>query len=145
MVISMLKIRRPLGRLIFNMGITIPGKTVFLIETAPRVFWHLPKSSSTGNAHQSNHYNASENYTYKSKATSPRDKELIGTCSKITLHCIPHRSTSLLHSFVHYIGVCIRNFKNECGANNSWRIGSCLENSYLETVVSTFQNLKNGV
>ena len=31
----MLKIRRPLGRLIFNMGITIPGKTVFLIETAP--------------------------------------------------------------------------------------------------------------
>ena len=38
MAISMLKIRRPLGRLIFNMGIAIPGKTVFLIETAPRVF-----------------------------------------------------------------------------------------------------------
>ena len=35
MAISMLKIRRRLGRLIFNMGITIPGKTVFLIETAP--------------------------------------------------------------------------------------------------------------
>ena len=35
MAISMLKIRRPLGRLIFNMGIVIPGKTVFLIETAP--------------------------------------------------------------------------------------------------------------
>ena len=34
----MLKIRRPLGRLIFNMGIAIPGKTVFLIETAP---WRL--------------------------------------------------------------------------------------------------------
>ena len=34
----MLKIRRPLGRLIFNMGIAIPGKTVFLIETAPWVF-----------------------------------------------------------------------------------------------------------
>ena len=33
----MLKIRRLLGRLIFNMGIAIPGKTVFLIETAPRV------------------------------------------------------------------------------------------------------------
>ena len=31
----MLKIRRPLGRRIFNMGIAIPGKTVFLIETAP--------------------------------------------------------------------------------------------------------------
>ena len=31
----MLKIRWPLGRLNFNMGIAIPGKTVFLIETAP--------------------------------------------------------------------------------------------------------------
>ena len=38
MAISMLKIRRPLGRLIFNMGIAIPGKTVFLIETAPSCF-----------------------------------------------------------------------------------------------------------
>ena len=37
----MLKIRRPLGRLIFNMGIAIPGKTVFLIETAPRLMYHL--------------------------------------------------------------------------------------------------------
>ena len=35
----MLKIRRPLGRLIFNMGIAIPGKTVFLIETPP--WWHM--------------------------------------------------------------------------------------------------------
>ena len=42
----MLKIRRPLGRLIFNMGIAIPGKTVFLIETAPRCFktWHKKPS-----------------------------------------------------------------------------------------------------
>ena len=38
MAISMLKIRRPLGRLIFNMGIAIPGKTVFLIETAPSIY-----------------------------------------------------------------------------------------------------------
>ena len=38
MAIPMLKIRRPLGRLIFNMGIAIPGKTVFLIETAPSFF-----------------------------------------------------------------------------------------------------------
>ena len=37
MAISMLKIRRPWGRLIFNIGIAIPGKTVFLIETAPRI------------------------------------------------------------------------------------------------------------
>ena len=41
MAISMLKIRRPLGRLIFNMGIAIPGKTVFLIETAPRIFSYM--------------------------------------------------------------------------------------------------------
>ena len=39
MVISMLKIRRPLGRLIFNMGIAIPGKTVFLIELAPKLLF----------------------------------------------------------------------------------------------------------
>ena len=46
MVISMLKIRRPLGRLIFNMGIAIPGKTVFLIETAPRItIWAVMTSS----------------------------------------------------------------------------------------------------
>ena len=38
----MLKIRRPLGRLIFNMGIAIPGKTVFLIETAPRAPFQYP-------------------------------------------------------------------------------------------------------
>ena len=48
----MLKIRRPLERLIFNMGIAIPGKTVFLIETAPWLssnlnnnithHWHCP-------------------------------------------------------------------------------------------------------
>ena len=45
----MLKIRRPLGRLIFNMGIAIPGKTVFLIETAPwwltRDLFHLQSIS----------------------------------------------------------------------------------------------------
>ena len=41
MAIPMLKIRRPNGRLIFNIGIPIPGKTVFYIETGPwypRVF-----------------------------------------------------------------------------------------------------------
>ena len=37
----MLKIRRPLGRLIFNMGIAIPGKTVFLIETAPWLYQYF--------------------------------------------------------------------------------------------------------
>ena len=47
MAISMLKIRRPLGRLIFNMGIAIPGKTVFLIETAPCV---------AGNKRQAEYY-----------------------------------------------------------------------------------------
>ena len=43
----MLKIRRPLGRLIFNMGIAIPGKTVFLIETAPCIiflYWEMTEN-----------------------------------------------------------------------------------------------------
>ena len=47
----MLKIRRPSGRLIFNMGIAIPGETVFLIETAPRSWgmmtsWYNPYSNN---------------------------------------------------------------------------------------------------
>ena len=41
MAIPMLKIRRPTGRLIFNMGIPIPGKTVFYIETGPWYFYML--------------------------------------------------------------------------------------------------------
>ena len=41
MVIPMLKIRRPTGRLIFNMGIPIPGKTVFYIETRQNSKWHI--------------------------------------------------------------------------------------------------------
>ena len=49
MAIPMLKIRRPLGRLIFNMGIAIPGKTVFLIETAPRcIYLDMPLLSAFG-------------------------------------------------------------------------------------------------
>ena len=44
----MLKIRRPLGRLIFNMGIAIPGKTVFLIETAPWLLEILLKKVRSG-------------------------------------------------------------------------------------------------
>ena len=49
MAISMLKIRRPLGRLIFNMGIAIPGKTVFLIETAPWIVFmqYKPHTAAT--------------------------------------------------------------------------------------------------
>ena len=48
----MLKIRRPLGRLIFNMGIGIPGKTVFLIETAPRsLFENKDHPSRYGASH----------------------------------------------------------------------------------------------
>ena len=51
----MLKIRRPLGRLIFNMGIAIPGKTVFLIETAPWTWydfnWFIMTTTGTTNNH----------------------------------------------------------------------------------------------
>ena len=57
MAISMLKIRRPLGRLIFNMGIAIAGKTVFLIETPPPLVvmdghsWNVTFYVSTGPVH----------------------------------------------------------------------------------------------
>ena len=54
MAISMLKIRRPLGRLIFNMGIAIPGKTVFLIETAPRIHALLKTESHLCRRHNDN-------------------------------------------------------------------------------------------
>ena len=53
----MLKIRRPLGRLIFNMGIAIPGKTVFLIETAPCSAW----------SHYLNHCRSTVNWTLRNK------------------------------------------------------------------------------
>ena len=39
MAISMLKIRRPLGRLIFNIGIAIPGETV-LLRRPPGIAYH---------------------------------------------------------------------------------------------------------
>ena len=45
MAIPMLKIRRPNGRLIFNMGIATPGKTVFLIETAPGSIFITPSKA----------------------------------------------------------------------------------------------------
>ena len=38
--ITMLKIRRSRDRLIFNMGIPIPGKDGLYIETGPWTFWH---------------------------------------------------------------------------------------------------------
>ena len=72
MAISMLKIRRPLGRLIFNMGIAIPGKTVFLIETAPSRLNVLENSiilMSIGMAHsalQTNKNNVSKYIDNKS-------------------------------------------------------------------------------
>ena len=70
MAISMLKIRRPLGRLIFNMGIAIPGKTIFLIETAP---WRL-----------------------QMEAILP----LGDTCRAVDAHvCSEANITSVLHSF----------------------------------------------
>ena len=46
MTIPMLKIRRPNGRLIFNMGIPIPGKDGLYIETGPSI---RHKQSHAGN------------------------------------------------------------------------------------------------
>ena len=49
MAIPMLKIRRPNGRLIFNMGIPIPGKDGLYIETGPWLL--LAGLGSTPNIH----------------------------------------------------------------------------------------------
>ena len=70
----MLKIRRPLGRLIFNMGITIPGKTVFLIETAPRFFFEMllefPEYQNSRHIKPSNyHYYAASLNTHAHRHT----------------------------------------------------------------------------
>ena len=74
MAISMLKIRRPLGRLIFNMGIAIPGKTVFLIETARwlRQFQFI-NNSLLHHMHGGNGYESpsvARTHTHKLNATS---------------------------------------------------------------------------
>ena len=68
MAISMLKIRRPLGRLIFNMGIAIPGKTVFFIETAPSLAMEILVKVITTRHLKITHLNSEPN--------SPGDKEL---------------------------------------------------------------------
>ena len=77
MAISMLKIRRPLGRLIFNMGIAIPGKTVFLIETAP---W-----SPTSPRHQQPWYrlyriNRSMSVTMMTSSNGKKKSALLAHC-----------------------------------------------------------------
>ena len=72
MAISMLKIRRPLGRLIFNMGIAIPGKTVFLIETAPRWYLQFPWN----NLHET-HKNAHVHY-------KPHNPAIVASELKVT-------------------------------------------------------------
>ena len=61
----MLKIRRPLGRLILNMGIAIPGKTVFLIETAPWIFCNRPQ-------HNYCQFHMAKVYTYYLTQRIPR-------------------------------------------------------------------------
>ena len=64
MAISMLKIRRPLGRLIFNMGIAIPGKTVFLIETAPSIAFMVWLSAKYISQTSGSHFLKQIQYTY---------------------------------------------------------------------------------
>ena len=80
----MLKIRRPLGRLIFNMGIAIPGKTVFLIETAPRV----PKARTNGREKWSHRYfgmyllaPAPGTLTYESSKHKKQNMITVNICS----------------------------------------------------------------
>ena len=59
MAIPMLKIRRPTGRLIFNMGIPIPGKDGLYIETGPWLCWNCVPSLFVELCHDmyDNHFN----------------------------------------------------------------------------------------
>ena len=72
----MLKIRRSRDHLIFNMGITIPGKDGLYIETGPRYlnqFFLQPSFGDTflGNVQNIHHKNVLQNLTIKIPATSP--------------------------------------------------------------------------
>ena len=77
MAISMLKIRRPLGRLIFNMGIAIPGKTVFLIETAP---WFCHHNRHRQRSHR--HHHSNQQYLL---SCHPRHQHILHTNLIITI------------------------------------------------------------
>ena len=97
----MLKIRRPLGRLIFNMGIAIPGKTVFLIETAP---WLLHMHDIPLNAPlktqfmQTVHNNLVTYLMQSCKMPSWRNDNIIVTYT--CLLCIYHQLSFSSHGFI---------------------------------------------
>ena len=87
----MLKIRRPLGRLIFNMGIAIPGKTVFLIETAPSL-----RAYGFHNIHISTH---DEMHSFKNLFLYPLDKCKGGT-SLLQTTALTHLRLIIMHYLV---------------------------------------------
>ena len=103
MAITMLKIRRPLGRLIFNMGIAIPGKTIFLIETAPRILALWESISHQGFTSQggSNTENVSSWWRHHGKRpfTANRSSR---SCSETNI-TIGHRNhSSCIDHYIHY-------------------------------------------
>ena len=65
MVISMLKIRRSLDRLIFNMGILIPGKTIFILRRGPGLLLHQGGWLARGNITSLAVIRNSSTYVYK--------------------------------------------------------------------------------
>ena len=113
MAISMLKIRRPLGRLIFNMGIAIPGKTVFLIDTAPWIFvtavqmtalsqhlnqcwlisdegsWHSFANNFTNTLLDITYYKVFENFIIENTVTSSR-------CQRVKMVALHSESDGML-------------------------------------------------
>ena len=79
----MLKIRRPLGRLIFNMGIAIPGKTVFLIETAPWESVRLSHSASEATLNMIEYYPVRQFDNYQNK---PKGRGNVRILIKLLIH-----------------------------------------------------------
>ena len=98
MGIPMLKIRRPVGRLIFNMGITIPSKTVFLIETAPSI----PKSSLRGLANRSYHqYVMSSSAPFHGQPFANKWNLVPGAVLKISVNWIVTECKWATHTYIY--------------------------------------------
>ena len=116
MVISMLKIRRPLGRLIFNMGIAIPGKTVFLLRRPPGPLLNIKTiSPSIGIPtvwRPSHHYNGNS-YTVETIRLDSHKQSLLTTYNVIVVHIWGkfHHIMTASHCTKKGIAACHRHVK----------------------------------
>ena len=125
----MLKIRRPLGRLIFNMGIAIPDKTVFLIETAPWLQWIGQKQPQKTRQEAFKFWDlvqliwevwryGTTSWSYNPRWNQPQNQRLRGWEKLLQLVLeIPKITNTTYHSIVHYCdyyGWCLHVKSTSC-------------------------------